>query len=45
MQDHTWHAIDAEQVVQHLHSDHERGLTTDEAATRLRHNGPNTLPR
>ncbi len=39
------HALPAEEVVQRLDADADRGLTTDEAATRFTRYGPNVLPR
>jgi magnesium-transporting ATPase (P-type) len=39
-----WHAISADEVVQRLGTNREKGLDTAEAATRLRKYGPNRLP-
>jgi Ca2+-transporting ATPase len=37
----TWHVLSREGAVQELHVEPERGLTTEEAAARLAHHGPN----
>src|SRR3954453_7779128 len=37
----TWHVLSREGAVQELHVEPERGLTSEEAATRLTHFGPN----
>jgi Ca2+-transporting ATPase len=39
----SWHAIAAEEVLDELHVDLERGLSTDEAKRRLERFGPNEL--
>jgi P-type Ca2+ transporter type 2C len=37
----TWHVLSREGAVHELHVEPERGLTTEEAAARLAHHGPN----
>src|SRR5579871_391022 len=39
-----WHALPADEVVQRLAADKEKGLDPAEAATRLHKHGPNRLP-
>jgi Ca2+-transporting ATPase len=38
-----WHALEAEEVLNHLETPAEHGLTAQEAASRLEHFGPNQL--
>ncbi|MDY6990492.1 MAG: HAD-IC family P-type ATPase, partial [Thermodesulfobacteriota bacterium] len=38
-----WHSLDAEAAITRLHTDFGQGLSTQEAALRLQHYGPNTL--
>ena len=39
----TWHAVRPETVLSELGTDPQHGLAAEQAAARLRHNGPNRL--
>ena len=42
-QDHAWHAMTADQVLEQLDTDPEQGLSTDDARRRFEEHGPNEL--